>query len=205
MNKRRLSYGLLVTIAAAGLIAVGCDTPPAEAPPQASGAPSAEPAPATSAAVEAPPPAVSAAPAEAPPPPAKPAKDKFVGKFVQDFSGEVKETADAAAKKAAGKKDADNKKYNAAMDKAGAAVATNTLENTGDTFVWKVKDKAAHTVGYTVSSKADDPANLTIKLGKDGKKDLKGVEVAITFSDDNTFSMKDPFSKKPATLVFKRQ
>ena len=57
--------------------------------------------------------------------------------------------------------------------------------------------------------KYHDPKNLTIKLGKDAttKKDLKGAEITITFTDDNTFSVKDPFAKDPKkaqTLFFKR-
>jgi hypothetical protein len=42
---------------------------------------------------------------------------------------------------------------------------------------------------------------------KDGKKDLskKPIEVAITFKDDNTFEMADPWAKKdPKKLVFKK-
>ena len=125
MNKRRLSFGLLVTLAAAAL-AVGCgdSTPPAETAPQPTAAATAEPAPAVTAAAE---PAPAPAPAPAPEPPAKPSKDKWAGSFVQDFSGDVMNAADADAKKKAGKKDPDNKKYNAAMDKAKASISDNTM------------------------------------------------------------------------------
>jgi hypothetical protein len=206
MNKRRLSYGLLVTFAAAAFVA-GCgdSTPPAETAPQPSAsAESAPPAATTADATPAPAPA----PAEPPPPPAKPSKDKFTGKFVQDFSGDVASAADVDAKKKAGKTDKEGKKYNAALDKAKAAAADNTVETTTDTFTWSVKGKPAHTVKFEVV-KGDDPASLTVRFLKDGKKDLKPpVEVAVSFADDNTFSFKDPFAKKKdsaLTLVFKRQ
>lgn len=205
MNMRRLSFGLLVTLAAAA-IAVGCgdSTPAAETPPQPSAAASAEPAPSATAVAEAPP-AQTAAP-EPPPPPPKPAKDKWVGKFVQDFSGDVMNDADAKAKKSAGKKDPDNKKYNAAMDKAKAAIGDNTIENTADGSIWSTKGKAKHTMGVKIV-KGDDPNSLGLQFVKDGKKDLKTpIEVSVTFKDDNTFEVKDPWAKKdPQTLVFKRQ
>jgi hypothetical protein len=203
MNKRRLSYGLLVTLAAAAL-AVGCgdSTPAAETPPQPTAAATAEPAPTATAVAEAPPPA----PPEPAPPPPKPAKDKWVGKFTQDFSGDVLNAADADAKKKAGKKDPDNKKYNAAMDKAKAGIADNTMENTADGSIWSTKGKATHTMGVKIVS-GDDPNSLKLQFVKDGKKDLKTpVEVSITFKDDTTFEVKDPWAKKDAkTLVFKRQ
>ncbi len=204
MNMRRLSFGLLVTLAAAAL-AVGCgdSTPPAETPPQPSAAATAEPAPTATAVAEAP--APTAAP-EPPPPPPKPSKDKWVGKFTQDFSGDVLNAADADAKKKAGKKDPDNKKYNAAMDKAKAAVADNTIENSADGSVWSNKGKAKHTMGVKVVS-GDDPNSLKIQFVKDGQKDLKTpIDVSINFKDDNTFEVADPWAKKsPMTLVFKRQ
>jgi hypothetical protein len=208
MNKRRLSYGLLVTLAAAGLWMVGCDTPPPPAPPPPSATPadSATPAPTQTAAAEPPPAPTQTAAPEPPPPPPKPAKDKFVGKFVQAFEGDVKDAADAAAKKAAGKADKDGKKYNAAMEKAQKAFTDmgSMVENTDKQITWSLKGKTAHTLSY--EGGGTDPNALTIKLGKDGKTDMKGKEVAITFKDDNTFEMVDPFAKKdPKKLVFKRQ
>ena len=201
MNKRRLSYGLLVILAAA--VFGGCDsTPPADSAPQPSATAEAAPAPTTTAeATPAPTPTAEAAPTPAP---AKQAKEKFTGKFNQDFSGEIKDNADAAAKKAAGAKDKDGKKYNAAMDKAKAAFDANqsNIEVTADTFTWNLKGKALHTVTYKIAK--SDENNLTLTLGKDGKKDMKGAELGITFKDDNTFEMKDPFAKKPTTLVFKK-
>jgi type IV secretory pathway VirB10-like protein len=213
MNIRRLSYGLLLTTATA-LVACGepaqPETPQGGTTTAATEAPSATP-PATS---EPTPPAPTAtatatATAEAPPPPApKQAKEKLVGKFTQEFTGEVKDAADAAAKKAAGKADKDGKKYAAAMEKATKAFtdAGSLVENTDKQLVWSLKGKPAHTVSIEIGG--GDVNTVTIKLMKDGKTDLKGKEVAITFTDDDTFSMKDPFAKDPKkaqTLVFKRQ
>jgi type IV secretory pathway VirB10-like protein len=128
MNKRRTSYGFLVTFVAAAF-AAGCgdSTPEAQTPPQASA--TAEPAPPTTAVAETPP-APPPPPADPPPPP-KPASDKWVGKFTEDFSGDLFNGADADAKKKAGKKDTDNKKYNAAMDKAKAAAENANRFETG--------------------------------------------------------------------------
>lgn len=205
MNNRTLSYGLLLSIAAL-MAACGGDPQPADGPPQPSTTATDTPPPPSATADATPPPTATATAApEPPPPPAKPAKEKFAGKFQQQFAGEVKDAADAAAKKAAGKADKDGKKYNAAMEKAQKAVEGNIIENTADTLKWSVGGKAAHEIKFEADAKGD-PNALTIKLGKDGKKDLKGQEVSITFKDDNTFEMKDPFSKKDAkTLVFKRQ
>jgi type IV secretory pathway VirB10-like protein len=201
MNNRRLSYGLLFSLAA---VIAGCGGEQAEpATPAPTSTEAAPPPPATAA--EAAPPPTATAEAAPPPPPAKPAKEKIVGKWVQDFSGEVQAKADEAAKKAAGKKDPDNKKYNAALDKAKAATADNTLEFTGDTFTWNAKGKPVHVIKVEMSG---TDSSLSLKLGKDekAKKDLKGQALEITFKDDTTIEMKDPFAKKdPQTLVFKKQ
>jgi len=208
MNKRRFSYGLLVTLAAAVMVGCGDSTPPPDTAPQPTAAP-------VDTAAAAPTVAETAAPAptpgpEPPPPPLKSSKDKWGGaKWVEDFSGDVQAAADVVAKKKAGKKDPDNKKYNAAMDTAKAAAADNVLETTSTSFNWNVKGKAAHTL--TLSDvKGDDPSTLTFNITKDGKKDLskKPIAVTVTFKDDSTFEMKDPFAKDPSkamTLVFKKQ
>jgi hypothetical protein len=205
MNTRRLSYGLLATLAAAMMAACGGDDAQPAAPPQASAAPADTGAP-TAAAEPPPAPAPTAAP-EPPPPPPKPASSKWAGNYVQDFSGDVKDAADAAAKKAAGKVDKDGKKYNAAMDKAAKSVADNTLVAAADTLTWNVKGKAAHT--YKIAIKGDDPGSFTMTISADGKKAMKTpLDVTVTFTDDNTFNFKDPTAKDPskaATLVFKRQ
>lgn len=212
MNIRRLSYGLLLTLATTLVAACG-ETPPADTPPQPSGTPavdpSAVPAPAGSGTAEvAPPPATSgSAEATTPPAPAaKPAKDKFVGKFAQAFSGEV---ADAweAENKAKFAKDKDTKKHDEAAKKKAEEVAQTTIENTADTHTLSVKGKAVHKIKFEIGK--DDSNTLTIKLVKDEVvKAFKGGELTITFTDDNTFNFKDPWAKDPkkaSTLVFKRQ
>jgi plastocyanin len=205
MNMRRLSYGLLATLAGAALI-IGCEsTPPADAPPQPTGAPADTGSPAQSATADAPTPPPP--PPEPPPPPPKPAKEKLMGNFGQEFAGDLASIAEEMAKKAGGKK-GDQKKIDAALEKSKANFAKNNsmIEIAGDTLTWKLKGKAAHTIKFEASG--DDPKTVTLKLGKDGKKDLKGQEVAITFTDDDTFEMVDPFPKgkaKALKLVFKRK
>lgn len=208
MNNRRLSYGLLLALSTA--LVAGCGEPAApETPPQPSAAPETPVAPPAATSAEmAPPPAPTASAEPTPaPPPAKPAKEKFVGKFAQDFQGEVKDAFEAdATKKYA--KEKDTKKKDEAAKKLIETLQQTTIENTADTHTFSVKGKPVHKIKYEVAK--DEPSALTIKLGKDetAKKDLKGAEITITFIDDNTFSVKDPFAKDPKkaqTLVFKRQ
>jgi predicted lipid-binding transport protein (Tim44 family) len=206
MNNRRLSYGLLLALSTA--LVAGCgETPPAEAPPQPSATPAETPATPPASLTPAPAPAPAAAePAPAPAPAAKPAKEKWVGKFAQDFQGEVKDAFEAdATKKYA--KEKDTKKHDEAAKKVIETLAQTTIENTADTHTFSVKGKAVHTIKFEVAK--DESTTLTLKLGQDStaKKDLKGAEITVTFIDDNTFSLKDPFAKDPTkaqTLVFKR-
>lgn len=213
MNNRRLSYGLLLTLATTLVAACGGGEPPANEAPQPSAAPSAEPTPAMSAAPsaspEATPPtaAASAMPEATPAPAAKPAKEKFVGKFVLAFEGEAKDAFETDAKKKYAK-EKDTKKHDDALKKAQDTAAETTIENTGDTHTLSLKGKPVHKVKYEIGS--SDANTVTLKLGKDDvtKKDNKGADVTITFTDDNTFTMKDPAAKDPKTaktLVFKRQ
>ena len=208
MNNRRLSYGLLLALSTALVAACGEPANP-EVPPQPSATPTETPAapPAAITPAPAPAPVASAEPAPAPAPAAKPAKEKWVGKFAQDFQGEVKDAFEAdATKKYA--KEKDTKKHDEAAKKVIETLAQTTIENTADTHTFSQKGKAIHTIKYEVAK--DESTSLTIKLGNDAtaKKDLKGAEITITFIDDNTFSVKDPFAKDPKkaqTLVFKRQ
>jgi plastocyanin len=194
----------LVTFAAAALM-IGCgDTPPAEPPPQPTAAPADTGSAAPTTAAEPPPAPTATADATPPPPPAKPAKDKFAGKWTQDFSGEVAAAAQETAAKAGGKTK-DQKKIDAALEKSKKAFTDlgATIEVTGTTIAWTIKGKNAHTITID-APKGDDPTNLALKFQKDGKKDLKGLDVTVTFKDDKTFEMKDPFAKKPMVLVFKQ-
>ena len=204
MNNRRLSYGLLLALSTALMAACGDPVTP-DVPPQPSAAPTDVPA-APTAAIPAPTTTAAAEPAPPPPAPVKTAKEKFLGKFAQDFQGEVKDAFEAdATKKFA--KEKDSKKRDAAMKTLVDSLAQTTIENTADTHTFSVKGKAVHTIKFEIAK--DEPSALTIKLNKDEttKKDLKGAELTITFTDDNTFSVKDPFAKDPKkaqTLFFKR-
>ena len=207
MNNRRLSYGLLLALSTA--LVAGCGEPATpEVPPQPSAAPEAPAAPPPAAAMVAPAPAPAAAePAPAPAAPVKKAKEKWIGKFAQDFQCEVKDAFETdATKKFA--KEKDTKKHDEAAKKVIDTLAQNTIDNTADTHTFSVKGKPVHTIKFEVAK--DEVNTITLKLGQDStaKKDLKGAEISITFTDDNTFSLKDPFAKDPTkaqTLVFKRQ
>ncbi len=206
MNNRRLSYGLLLAISTA--LVAGCDEPATPklrpSPPRRRKRlrPRPRRPPRRSPCLPAPPPRRSH-----PSSPAKPAKEKWVGKFAQDFQGEVKDAFEAdAAKKYA--KEKDTKKKDEAAKKLIETLAQNTIENTADTHTFSVKASPS-TRSSSRSPRTSRPPSRS-SLGKDetAKKDLKGAEITITFIDDNTFSLKDPFAKDPKkaqTLVFKRQ
>ncbi len=207
MNNRRLSYGLLLALSTA--LMAGCGDPVTpEVPPQPSASVPDVPSAMPSAVADTPAPTPSGTADTAPPaaPAAKPAKEKFMGKFAQDFQGEVKDAFEATAKTKYAK-EKDSKKHDAAMKTLVDGLAQTTIENTADTHTFSVKGKPVHAIKFEVVK--DDSSTLTIKLGKDAttKKDLKGAEITITFTDDNTFSVKDPFAKDPKkaqTLFFKR-
>jgi type IV secretory pathway VirB10-like protein len=200
MNIRRLSFGLILSLSTA-LVACG-ETPAPETPPQ----PTAEPAPPPppSATAEATPPAPTAsATAEAPPPPPpeKKAGEKVVGKWAQAFEGELKDAFDKKHEKDKAK----DKKAAAEADKLKA----HTLEFTADTFTESNKGKAAHSFKYKLGKNEAGMLTFTAD-GKDltTKKDAPKGEMALTFTDDNTFTTKDWSAKDPAkaaTLVFKKQ
>jgi hypothetical protein len=208
MNIRRLSYGLSFSLAI-GMFAVACggEAPPPEVPPPPpppvaaapTAEPAAEPAPAASA-------AETAAPAEPPPPPAKPLKEKFAGKWQQDWSGDVKAAAEEAAKKAGGAK-ADQKKIDAALEKAHKDFKPESIELADGVLTWSVNGKPVHKFKYEVVK--EDGQTLVVKAAeKDqvSKKEIKD-ELSYTFADDNTISVKnpDPKDKKGTILVFKHQ
>jgi LysM repeat protein len=206
MNNRRLSYGLLLALSTA--LMAGCGDPVTpEVPPQPSAAVPEVPSAIPSAVVDTPaPPASGTAEPPVAPTPVKTAKEKFVGKFAQDFQGDVKDAFEATAKTKFAK-EKDSKKHDAAMKAIVDGLAQTTIENTGDTHTFSVKGKPVHSIKFEIAK--DEASALTIKLGKDAttKKDLKNAEITITFTDDNTFSVKDPFAKDPKkaqTLFFKR-
>ena len=129
-------------------------------------------------------PSASAAPA---------AKEMFNGEFKQFSVGNENKTSVGSATSGSGGGKAKFNQF--------------TIKVAADTLTWSVKGKAAHTIKYEIV-KGNDPNSLTLRFIKDGNKDLKGQIVPVTFSDDNTFNMKDPFASDPTkatTLVFKRQ
>jgi hypothetical protein len=200
MNQHRILFGVGFTLAALGLSACGGSTElPPTAPPVAE-APSA--APAAVAPVATTPPEVTPEPvAEAPAPP-KPAKERIVGQWQFDFTGEARAKAEEAAHKKAGKADKDNKKFDAAMKALEAEAATEWIEFTADsTYVSYVGEKPVVKVKYEIAKEEGD--TVTMKpTGKDeiSKKELK-VEIPVTLKGD-TLEMKDP---KKGVLVFKRK
>jgi hypothetical protein len=201
MNKRRLSFGLLVTLGAAMMI--GCGEPEPATPPQATAAPEASATPAaTTTAEAAPPPAPE--PPPPPPPPPPPAKDSFTGKLSQDYSGEVAEADKAAADKAGGPKkdqkkiDAKAKALKGAFDKVA-----RTIEISGTTMTVSEGGKVKKT--YTIEMAGGDEKGFTLKLTKDGKKDIKPpTEIKVSLSG-GVFSFTDPWAKKDGkNLAFKK-
>ncbi|MFT3767305.1 MAG: hypothetical protein QM820_17540 [Minicystis sp.] len=138
-----------------------------------------------------------------------PAKVKFVGSFVRDFSGEYRQRAEEVARKAAGPNDKDGLRHRAEIEKAARAAEEVTLELTDrQEFLWKVKGKLVEPAYFMIDS-ADHPTDLAIKLqkGEQGMRTRLPV-FQVTFIDDDTFSMKDPFEREQSralTLIFKRR
>jgi len=212
MAKRQLSLVLVSTIALLGVACGGGETPQADTPPQppvdAKPAPTeTTPPPATTEAAPAP---TQAAPTPAPEqaaPAPKPGKERMVGQWQFDFSGEPRTAAEADAKKKAGK---DEKKFAALMKEYEDAAAGEWIEFTADSMyvshiTEKGKDKVILKVKYEVTK--DEAGTVVMKpAGKDeiSKKEMpKDLEITIMLKDDKTLEMKDP--KKKMTLVFKRK
>jgi hypothetical protein len=217
MNMRRMPFVMLI---AASALAMACaDNPSGENAPQPSGAPTGDTAPSampsstaaamdtsTAAAMTTAAPAMSSAAVVAPPP-AKPAKEKIVGKWQFSFEGEPKAKAEEEGKKKFAK-EKDTKKFDAFMKQHEDEAAGEWIEFTADTYTSHVtekgKDKVVLEVKYEVVK--DDNTTLVTKAGKDkpkvGKIDPK-TEVTTVFKDDNTIEMMDPVKK--IKLVFKRK
>jgi len=218
MKANRRMLVALVSLVMLGAACGGGETPPADTPPQptdnatTSPAPTPEPAatpPATEApAAQAAPPA--AAQAQAAPAAPKPGKERIVGKWQFDFSGEPRTAAEAEAKKKAGK---DEKKLAELMKEIETAAAGEWIEFTAPPDAQYIshitekggKDKIILKVKYEVTK--DENGTLVMKpAGKEeiSKKEMpKDLEIPVTFKDDNTIEMKDP--KKKMTLIFKRK
>jgi hypothetical protein len=197
---RRITTSLTAIV----LTACGVEPRPVSAPTATTPAPpTAHPSSTAVATGSAPP------PAEDLPDLLKPAKVKFIGTFVQDFSGEYRTRAEAAARKAAGPNDRDGERYRAALEKARRDVEDVILElRKGREMVWMVKGKVIDQIPFEVVSR-DHPAEMEISfhVGPQSMR-TRSLRIEVFFIDDDTFSMKDPRQKDPmaaATLVFKRR
>jgi hypothetical protein len=209
-NWRKSSYTVVFALSAAVMVGCGgaeAESPPPTLPPPAPAEPATPPAAATppAEAAKAPEPAKKEEP---PPPPApKPLKERLVGVWQPDFSGEVKTAAEADAQKKAGK---DEKKLADLMKKAEEAHGKNKIETTGDTLVLWEGDKTVSKAKYEIVK--EDAATNTIvvkRVGKDevSKKDAPAAEISITFKDDNTVEIRDlkeKDAKKAKLITYKK-
>lgn len=197
MNKG-LTYAILFAVA----FAAGCgEPPPPEAPPPV--APPADPAPPKPAEPVAAPEPAKPEPAAAPEPPAppKPAKERIVGKWQFELTGEARAFHEANVRKKTGK---DEAKFAKAMKEIEDAATKEWIELTADTYTSWVGDKIERQMQYQVVK--EEGNTVTTKPTKDlvAKKDIKGdMTVAITLKDDSTLEMFDP--SKKINLTFKRK
>jgi hypothetical protein len=213
MKANRRMLVALVSLVMLGAACGGGETPPADSPPQPTDTAKTPSAPSTPESAATPPPADTAAQAQAAAPAApaapKPGKERIVGQWQFDFSGEPRAAAEAEAKKKAGK---DEKKLADLMKEIEATAAGEWIEFTAapeaqyiSHITEKGKDKVILKVKYEVTK--DENGTIVMKpAGKDeiSKKEMpKDLEIPVTFKDDNTIEMKDP--KKKMTLVFKRK
>ncbi|WP_170229420.1 hypothetical protein [Polyangium fumosum] len=211
MVKRQLALVLVSTMALLGVACGGGEIPQADTPPPPPPAettpPPAETTPPPAPTAAAPAPEAAPAPAPEPAPAPKPGKERIVGQWQFDLSGEPRAAAEAEAKKKAGK---DEKKYAALIKETEDAAAGEWIEFTADSMyvshiTEKGKDKVILKVKYEVA-KDENGAIVMKPSGKDeiSKKEMpKDLEIAVTFKDDKTIELKDP--KKKMTLVFKRK
>lgn len=205
---RKIPLSSLLPLAAAWSLVACADPPAAENPPQPTATAEAS-ATATAEATASAAPVTTSAPtasAKVEAPPAKPLKEKVVGKWQFSFEGEPKTKAEEELKKKFAK-EKDTKKLDAELAKLSEAAAGEWIEFEGGNYVSHVtekgKDKVVLKVKYEVTK--EEGSKLTMKpSGKDeiSKKELKD-EVTLTFIDDNTISMFDPGKK--LNLTFKRK
>ena len=200
----------ILSMATAGLVACGGETPPPETPP----APPAEPRPAVA---EATPPPVEPKKEELAPAPAKKAAKEVLmsegAMFMYSFndSTEAKQAATTACEKKA--KGDDQKKATCMQEQMAAAEKEGIrFEKTKEgKFAWVSfgKDKKDNEIIYnkiTVNVANEDPSKVTLAPeGKDeGKKPLKKLpkEMVLEVPDESTVVMND---EKRGKLVFKKK
>jgi hypothetical protein len=210
MKNRRQSSTVVFAISAALMVGCGgaeAENPPPTTPPpapaQTDTAPAGvTPSPADTGTAQAP---IKKEEPAAPAP--KPLKERIVGVWQLDFSGDVKTTAETDAQKKAGK---DEKKLADLMKKAQETTAKDKLETTSEAIIWWDGEKTVSKAKYEIVK--EDPATNTIivkRVGKDEitKKDAPPAELSITFKDDNTIELRDPREKdqkKAKLLVYKK-
>lgn len=198
MTRRQLAYGTLFAIA----IAACGEPPPPEAPPSVPPPPDPTPA-KTAQQVAAPEPAKTAEQVAAPepPPPPKPLKERVVGKWQFELTGEARAFHEANVRKKTGK---DEAKFAKAMKEIEEAAAKEWIELTADTYTSWVGDKIERQLQYAVVK--EEGNTLTAKPTKDlvTKKDMKGdMTIPLTLKDESTLEMFDP--SKKINLTFKRK
>jgi len=140
--------------------------------------------------------------------PSKPFKERVVGTWQFDFSGDRKAAVEAELKKKAGK---DDKKFAKLMKEAEDEAAKSYFEFTADSVASHIGDKVLFKLKYAVV-KEDDKTFVvkvtgkpegTQKVAKDGQElVMVGEKGMISFKDDDTMVMTDP---KKGELVYKRK
>jgi hypothetical protein len=141
----------------------------------------------------------AAAPDPAPAP--KPLKERVIGKWQFELTGEARAFHEANVRKKTGK---DEAKFAKAMKEIEEAAAKEWVELTADTYTSWVGDKIERQMQYVVVK--EEGNTLTAKPTKDlvAKKDIKvDMTVPLTLKDDNTIEMFDP--SKKINLTFKRK
>lgn len=199
MSKRRHTIGILFALA----LVAGCgEPPPPEAPPPVAPPPDTAPAkPAEPAAAPEAAPTAAAAAAPEPAPPPKAAKERMIGKWQFELTGEARAFHEANVRKKAGK---DEAKFAKGMKEIEEAAAKEWIELTADTYTSWVGDKIEKQLSFQVVK--EEGATITVKAVKDlvAKKDVKGdLTIPVTLKDDNTLEMFDPGKK--INLTFKRK
>lgn len=200
MTRGRPLYAMLFGLA----VLAGCgEPPPPEAPPPVPPPPDHElatpaetAAPASSAA-----PPSTLGPVSAPAPAPKPLRERVVGKWQFDFSGEARAMQEAKVRKKVGK---DEVTFAKQMKEIEAAAAKEWIEITDGSYTSWVGDKIDKQMAFEVVK--EEGSTLSMKPTKDlvAKKDIKGdVLVTATLKDENTLEMFDP--QKKINLTFKRK
>jgi hypothetical protein len=138
----------------------------------------------------------------------QPLKERVVGTWQFDFSGERRAAVEAELKKKAGK---DEKKLAKLMKEAEEEAAQSRFEITADTVTSLVGDKVLFRLKYQIVKEDKDTLRVKVvgkpegkqKVAKDGEElVLVGEKGFIAFKDDDNMIMTDP---KKGAMLFKRK